>query len=673
MAGLWIVGLFARLVDLQVVRKDDFVKRARRQQERTVELPPRRGAILDREGRPLAVTAAADSVFAIPSELDQPEPIAQALAPILGIPARDLVKKLGEADRDFVWLARRVPAAVARQIRARALPGVRLLQESTRKYPQGSLAAALLGYVGMDNQGLAGLEYRYDREIRGRPARVTFLRDAAQRSYAAQGRGRWRTEMGEEVEGESLLLTLDAAIQYAAEQELAKAVSTWHARGGSIVVLDPSDGAVLALASAPGFDPNRFADADPEARRNHPIADLYEPGSTFKIFAAAAALEAGTVGPDDLIDCGGGILTIGSTTIHEHGNNHWGVMPLADVIAHSSNIGIAHVALGLGKAPYYRTVRSFGFGQKSGLDLEGESIGLLRDVSSWSALTLPTMAFGQEVGVTVLQMARAYAAIASGGVLPTPYLVSAIRRADGRVEQRAPAAGKRVISELTAATVRSYLTRVVENGTGRLSAIPGFTVAGKTGTAQKAAPGGGYSHDRFIASFIGFVPAESPRAVIAVVIDEPKGKIYGGDVAAPAFSALGAETLRILREAAHDVTGRVTPAFLTADLSSLRQATIGPVLGAQVIPASLRDRGHGDESGPAREVAGEVPDLVGMSGREAVRNLARAGLGARLTGSGFVVSQSPLPRTPAEPGTVCSVILSLETPPTQRTQSEDEP
>ncbi len=658
-----MVCLFARLVDLQVLRKDDFAKRARRQQERTVELPPRRGAILDREGRPLAVTAAVDSVFAIPSELEEPEPIARALSPILGIPARDLAKKLSDADRDFVWLARRVPEAVARQVKDRRLPGIRLLQESTRKYPQGPLGAALLGYVGTDNQGLAGLEYRYDREIRGRPARVTFLRDAAQRSYATPGRGRWRAELGEEVEGESLLLTLDASIQHVAEQELQAAVSTWRAKGGSVIVLDPSDGAVLALASAPGFNPNRYGDSEPEARRNHPIADLYEPGSTFKIFTAGAALEAGTVGPDDLIDCGGGILTIGSTTIHEHGKNRWGVLPLADVIAHSSNIGIAHVALGLGKAPYFRTIRSLGFGQKSGVDLEGESNGLLRDVSSWSALTLPTMAFGQEVGVTVLQMARAYAAIASGGILPTPHLVSAIRRADGRVERRGPAPGKRVLTERTAGILRSFLTRVVESGTGKLSAIPGFAVAGKTGTAQKAAPGGGYSRDRFVGSFIGFVPAESPRVVIAVVIDEPRGKIYGGDVAAPVFSALGAETLRILREEAHDVSGRRTPTFLSADLSSLRQATIGPVLGANVVLASLRGWTPPGEAAPRREVVGEVPDLSGLSGRDAVRSLARAGLGAHLTGSGFVVSQSPLPRVPAEPGTVCSVALSIEPPP----------
>ena len=627
-----------------------------------MELAPRRGAILDREGRPLAVTAAIDSVFAIPSELEQPEPIARALSPILGIPVPDLLKKLSESDRDFVWLARRVPESISRQLRARPLAGVRLLQESTRKYPQGPLGAALLGYVGSDNQGLAGLEYRYDKEIRGRPARVTFLRDAAQRSYAAGGRGRWRTEVGEEVEGESLLLTVDAAIQHAAEEELGKAMTTWRARGGSIVVLDPSDGAVLALASAPGFDPNRYGDADPEARRNHPIADLYEPGSTFKIFTAGAALEAGTVGPDDMIDCGGGILTIGSTTIHEHGKNRWGVMPLADVIAHSSNIGIAHVALGLGKTPYFRTIRSLGFGQKTGLDVEGESNGLLRDVASWSALTLPTMAFGQEVGVTVLQMARGYAAIASGGVLPTPHLVSAIRRSDGRVERRAPAEGRRVLKEQTAAILRSYLTRVVESGTGRLSAIPGFAVAGKTGTAQKAAPGGGYSHDRFIASFIGFAPAEAPRVVIAVVIDEPKGKIYGGDVAAPVFSALGAETLRILQEAARDLSGRATPSFVSADLASLRQATIGPVLGGDVVPASLRDRRPAEAGSARRTVAGEVPDLAGLSGRDAVRTLSRAGLAARLSGSGFVVSQDPAPRTPADPGSVCSVVLSLEAP-----------
>jgi cell division protein FtsI (penicillin-binding protein 3) len=275
------------------------------------------------------------------------------------------------------------------------------------------------------------------------------------------------------------------------------------------------------------------------------------------------------------------------------------------------------------------------------------------------------MAFGQEVGVTVLQMARAYAALANGGTLPVPHLVSAIRTPDGRIVRRASPQGRRVFSEQTAAIVRGYLTKVVESGTGRLSAIPGFAVAGKTGTAQKAVPGGGYAKDRFVASFIGFVPAEAPRLVIAVVIDEPKGKIYGGDVAAPIFSALGAEALQILREAPRELPGRVTPVLLQADLSLAHGATVGPLAGRDLIPVSQRSgsRGSVDMTRGQEGTPGEVPDLAGLSGRDAVRVLTRAGLVPRLSGSGFVVSQDPPAGGAFEPGAVCKVVLSLEPAP----------
>ena len=264
--------------------------------------------------------------------------------------------------------------------------------------------------------------------------------------------------------------------------------------------------------------------------------------------AASTALDSGTITLDDPIDCGGGTLTIGSNTIHEHGGKGWSALTIGEILAHSSNIGIAHVAMTLGRAPFYKSVRDFGFGQKTGVELEGETAGILQDKSGWSALTLPTMAFGQEIGVTVLQMARAYAAIANGGVLPAVHMVDAIQipgSPERRIERPAP---RRLMSEETARVMRVLLRRVVEMGTGKAAAIPGYTAAGKTGTAQKAVPGGGYSHEKYVASFIGFTPADRPRVVIAVVVDEPKGKTYGGEVAAPVFSAIGADTLRILRE-----------------------------------------------------------------------------------------------------------------------------
>lgn len=654
--GLWVVVLLWRLVDLQVVRREEFTKKARKQHERTVELPPRRGQITDAAGRSLAVTAQVDSVFAIPSEVENPASAAATLASILDVPRKELEKKLDNPERDFVWVARRVPEETAQRVAARHLPGVRLVKESTRRYPQGAFAAAVLGYVGADNQGLAGLEYRYDSEVRGRPAHVTFLRDAARRFYASPGTdGRGRSALADGVEGASLVLTLDSAIQHTAERELDAAVEKWQAKGGSAVVLDPETGAVLALASNPSFDPNRYGESDADSRRCRPVTDVYEPGSTFKIITAAGALEKGTVSPDDLIDCGGGALTIGSTTIHEHGRNRWSVLSLADVIAHSSNIGIAHVGLGLGRGPFHANVRSFGFGQKTGIDLDGETVGILANPSTWSALTLPTMSFGQEIGVTVVQMARAYAAIANGGVLPTLRIVGEVRRPDGRIVRVEPPQGPRVISEGTARELRRLLSRVVEAGTGKLASIPGYTVAGKTGTAQKANPGGGYSRDRHVASFIGFVPAETPRLVIAVVVDEPKGKIYGGDVAAPVFASIGAEALRVRRVPAQPSPDRIVPTILTADLSRNARSETGPVLSGDLVPTAHRaPRVEAEE--------GTIPGLDGMAANEAARRLAQRGYVPKLVGHGFVVSQDPPAGTPAGPGTPCTLVLSLVPP-----------
>jgi cell division protein FtsI (penicillin-binding protein 3) len=652
---VWILGLFVRLVDLQVIRNDEFVRRAKKQQERTVELAPRRGTIEDADGKPLAVNARADSVFAIPADVIDAARESALLSPVLRVPPKELQKKLTSADREFVWLARRVPNGVADRVRAlmaeKRVPGVALVPESTRRYPEGPLAAAVLGYVGTDNQGLGGLEYRYDSEVRGRPARVTLQKDAAQRPYAVRSR-EGGDAPAEGIEGASLRLTLRAAIQHAAERELVRVAAQARPKGASAVVLDPETGAILALASWPPFDPNRFGEADAEARKCRPLTDAYEPGSTLKVVAAGAALDGGMIGPDDPIDCGGGTLTIGSTTIHEHGGKAWGALTIGDILAHSSNIGIAHVALGLGRGPFYKALRSFGFGEKTGVELEGETSGLVKDTSQWSALSLPTMAFGQEIGVTVLQMARAYAAVANGGLLPSLHVVAGMKRSGSAEFRSMPRPEpRRVLSAGTARQMRRLLARVVEMGTGKDAAIPGYTVAGKTGTAQKAVAGAGYSKDKTVASFIGFVPAEKPRAVIAVVVDEPRGKTYGGDVAAPVFSRIGAEVMCLLREPPRRPDGARAP-ILTADLSAgAATASVGARLaGAGVVPAANRTEPEIGEDA--------VPDLTGRSSRDAVRLLATRGIAARLRGAGFVVSQEPRPGSPARRGATCALVLS---------------
>ncbi len=628
-----------------------------------MELAPRRGAIVDREGRPLAVTTNVESVFAIPSDIESPRAVARQLAPLVKMPAAELARRLSDRERDFVWVARRVSDETARAVKAAALPGVRLLKESARRYPEGTLAASVVGYVGTDSQGLGGLESRWDDEVRGRPARVTVLRDAVQRSYAIQPGtpGGAARRSGDEVEGASLRLTLHAGLQHVAEQALAAVRAETSARTASAVVLDPATGEILAMATVPTFDPNRWSDTTAEQRRCRPIADAYEPGSTFKVITAAAAIEAGTLGADDVVNCGGGSLTIGRKTIREHGRAAWAALPLIDVLAHSSNVGAAYIGLAMGRANFHRAIRAFGFGSRSGVDLEGETPGLLSDPSSWSALSLPTISFGQEIGVNSLQLARAFAAIANGGVLPTPHLVAEVVRPGAEPMRRAPAPGPRVLSATTAAEMRRLLVKVVEAGTGRKAAVPGFTVAGKTGTAQKAIPGAGYSPDRYVASFYGFLPAERPRVVIGVLVDEPRGKTYGGDVAAPVFSVIAAEAMRVLGEPGLPAEDRVTPTILTADLS--RGA--GPVSGALppgLVPAALRPALEPEDFG--RLASGErlVPDVAGRPAREAVQELARRGFRAQLAGHGFVVAQEPAAGTPLARGSAVRVTLSFDPP-----------
>jgi cell division protein FtsI (penicillin-binding protein 3) len=619
-----------------------------------VELAPFRGAILDAHGKPLAVTVSADSVFAIPSDVENPKKTAAFLAPLLAVPARELERRLTNVDRDFVWLARRVSDETAAAVSRARLPGIKLWKESARRYPEGPLAASVLGYVGMDNVGLAGLEYRYDSLIRGQPVRITLLRDAVQRGYATlpPGRAASRENASAGTEGSTIVLTLDAAIQHVAEREADRVRRERDAKSASVVVLDPKSGAVLALATEPGFDPNRYGEVVAETRRCRPVADTFEPGSIFKPVTFAAAIDAGVVSENDIIDCGGGALTIGATTIHEHDRKAWSTLPLPEVLARSSNIGTARIGLTLGRELFFRGVRAFGFGQRTGIDLDGETGGLLAEVSSWSALSLPTMSFGQGIGVTVLQIARAYAALANDGLLPTPYLVSEIRRGEQNVRRIPPRPAVRVVSPVTARTLRRLMTNVVEEGTGTRAAVPGYRAAGKTGTAQKAAPGGGYARDRHVASFVGFAPAEKPRLVVAVVVDEPKGIYYGGDVAAPVFSSVMAASLGLL--GVPPALPDRPPAVLTADLSAGARAR-GPL--PLLLPAASRPFGPVETGGET------VPDVAGLSARDAVRALAHAGISAKLSGRGFVVAQEPPAGTPAGRGTVCLVALSPAAPP----------
>lgn len=609
----WAVILLARLVQVQLVRHDYYVNKAQRQQERTLALSPVRGAILDRRERVLAESVSAESIYADPQSIVDRKGTAKALAVALHGDARELGEKLA-SNAGFVWIARQLPLDAAGEAKKLKLPGVYFLAEHRRSYPRGPLAANVVGYVGLDGEGLAGVEHSFDSYVRGKAGKVTLLRDARRGMYLVGGEGANRA-----IDGNDVVLTVDSIVQFIAERALQKAVDKYHATGGSVVVMDPRDGSILAMASSPTFDPNHFGDFTPAAWRNRNVQDMYEPGSTFKIITASAGLEEGVVTPSQILDCANGALPVGNVFIHEHGHNRYGLLSFEDVMIHSSNIGAVRVGVALGQERFYRWIRRFGFGERTGLPLPGETPGLVRRVERWSALSNAMMSFGQEIGVTPLQLVTAVSAVANGGMKVSPRIVERVVDGKGNIVYRQPkAALERVMSEKTAAVLNEILKSVVARGTGQPAALTEHVVAGKTGTAQKA-DHGTYSADKFVASFVGYVPADRPRLVILAVVDEPKGAQYGGTVAAPIFREVAESTLRYLG---------VPP--------SIPARTLG------VPPTQLAAF---SQNQPVNEHAAgsPVPDLRGLDLRAAVARAVAGGLAVRVVGSGVVQTQSPEP------------------------------
>lgn len=630
-ATLWMGGVVWRLWSVQVRDHESYLRRAMRQQQQVLELDPPRGTIYDRRGRELAVSVAVESAFAVPREVGEPDAAAAAIARLTGADTARLQRLLA-SDREFVWVARKLDPPQARALRAAALPGIYFLEESKRYYPMREVAAAVLGYVGTDHHGLAGLEAEWERAVAGVPGRRTVLRDARQTTLASLD-----LEISEPQPGEDLVLTLDAVLQHIAEEELARIVEERRAQNGSIVLLDPRSGAVLAMASWPGFDPNHFAASSPESWRNRVVMDAYEPGSTFKMVTAAAALDGGLVSPDDLFDCEMGGITLAKTRISDH--KPFGLLTFRDVIAKSSNVGTIKTALRVPNGPFYETVRAFGFGRTTGIDLPGESAGLLLPVERWGPTTKAYVSFGQGISVTPLQLATAFAAVANGGRLLRPYVVAEIGHEGARRRLHPePVVVREPVAPRTVATLRSLLTEVVVSGTGKRAAIPGYTVAGKTGTAQKAVPGIGYLSHEFIASFVGFAPVEQPVLVAAVAIDDPKGGYHGGEVAAPVFRRVVERALLYLgvpprREPLERWPGEPAPVPVAPEPVRIADREVAPEPPVADAPPA----------GPA------LPDLVGTTAREAIAGVARLGLRPVLVGSGVVERQEPPAGAPLPP------------------------
>ena len=638
-AAAWMGGVVWRLYDVQIRDHESYVRRAVRQQQQVLELDPPRGTIYDRRGRELAVSVAVESAFAVPREVRDPAAAAATIARLARVDAARLRQALA-SDREFVWVARKLDPPQARALRAAAVPGVYFLEESKRYYPMREVAAAVLGYVGTDHHGLAGLEAEWERAVAGVPGRRTVLRDARQATLASLD-----LEISEPQPGEDLVLTLDAVLQHIAEEELAGIVEERRAKSGSIVLLDPWTGAVLAMASYPGFDPNHFAAFPKESWRNRAVMDAYEPGSTFKMVTAAAALDAGLVDPDDLFDCEMGGITLAKVRISDH--KPFGLLTFREVIAKSSNVGTIKTALRVANRPFHDTVRAFGFGRATGIDLPGESAGLLLPVERWGATTKAYVSFGQGISVTPIQVATAFAAVANGGRLLRPHVVAEVGREGARRRLHPePMVVREPVSPRTVATLRDLLAEVVATGTGKGAAIAGYAVAGKTGTAQKAVPGVGYLGDEFIASFVGFAPVERPVVVAAVAVDDPKGGYHGGEVAAPVFRRVVERALLYLGVAPRREPLERWPGELPPPAEAPAPVRIAD------LPATGGDGRDGGAAAAALAppLAGPaVPDLVGRTAREAIAGVAGLGLRPVLVGRGVVERQEPPAGAPLPP------------------------
>jgi cell division protein FtsI (penicillin-binding protein 3) len=628
------VGLTGRLAHLQIYRHAELAQMAERQYLRTVVLPARRGPIVDRHGAALATSTPAESLFAQPRFAGDPVRAAERLAPLLGVSARELHATL-TGTRSFVWLRRKLPPAQVAEVLALREPGFGFIPEPMRLYPNRELAAHVIGFEGADG-GLEGVERAFNAELAGADGKAVVGRDALGRDTVVQ------RVVQAPVAGSGVKLTLDKTIQYIAEREIEAVYWRTRSKVAMAVVMDPRTGDVLAIAIRPTFNPNTFAElASREVVRNRAITDPFEPGSTFKAIMAAAALEEGVVRPADRIYAENGAITIARATIHDWKRYGW--LSFSEVLQNSSNVGSIKVGLSLGSERYHRYMTAFGFGALTGVGLSGESRGQLRDPRRWSALSLPTMSIGQEVSVTALQLVTAFGAIANGGTLMQPRVVKAFLDENGGETRRVePRAVRQIISKETARTLTEILTRVVDGGTGRHAAIPGYAVAGKTGTAQKLDPATRrYSRAPGVLSFVGFAPADAPRFAMLVMLDEPKNEKWGSEAAAPVFAAIGREILRYLEVLPRGTqpVQIVTASAAESTASRMRMPETPPVV--------------------TLDAEATMPDLRGRSLRHALAMLAPLRLEVEVNGHGLVARQDPEPGAAVEPGT--PAILSLVT------------
>ncbi len=632
----------ARLIQLQVVRSGELRLRAEDQYRSRIVVPATRGAILDRNGDPLAISTEGLSLFAHPRRVESRDRVATVLAPVLGMPRHEVLAKLA-SDKPFVYLKRLLEPEVVERVRKLGLPigddgAFGFEREHKRVYPRGRIAAHVVGFSTLDGDGVEGIERRFDEALRGDPTVFLVLQDARH--------GRLRERVSETRRTPSdVVLTIDLALQYVVERELARAMRDTGAEAASAVLLDPATGEVLALANLPAPDPNVFGRATDKERPNRAVSSIYEPGSTFKIVAMAAALDRHRIRPNQPIWCENGTYAAPGRLIRDT-SRHGSLTPL-EILERSSNIGMVKIAQTLSPGELWESIVGFGFGAKTGIELPGESRGLVRDPAQWSGFSQASLSFGQEIGVTAVQMAQALATIANDGVLVPLRIVRGVRDPAGTLTAAEHEPEHRVIRASTAREIGRMLEAVVRSGTGARAVLPGYRVAGKSGTAQRAR-GAGYAAGEYVASFGGYAPASAPRLVALVVIEFPRGALHqGGQVAAPVFARMLGESLRYLRVPPDDLAPPETDARATRLAVARRSDARAP-----------------EPHRPAVTPDGTVPDVVGSNLREAVTRLARRGIRPIVVGTGIVVSQEPAAGSVYRSGADC--VLKLEDQPPAR-------
>jgi cell division protein FtsI (penicillin-binding protein 3) len=637
--AFWVVAAETRLIYLQVVKRADMVARAERLHLRTIDVPAKRGDIVDRKGRVLATSVDADTIYAVPSEISDPATTASAVCEALqDCAAKERAALTSRFSRGgpFTYVRRQVSPDQKRRVERLNLDGLGFMRENKRFYPNKELGAHVLGYVGIDNNGLGGLEAAYDSRIRGKGGRILVQTDAKRHGFS-------RFERPPTV-GSTIELTIDGYLQHVVERELHAGIVANRAVGGTAIIMDPHTGEILAMANEPTFNPNVYRDFGEAARRNRAVQDLYEPGSTFKVVTASAAIEEHVMTPTAMIDTNPGVIHIAGRPkpVTEYEHHNYGVLSFADVIVRSSNVGAIKIGLRVGTERLSRFVSRYGFGHPVSPDFPGESPGIVWNPDQWTESALASVSMGYQVGVTPLQMVTAISSVANGGEFVEPRVIRAIYRDNRRygVERKVL---RRTITPDTAATLTSIMEGVVadDHGTAKVARIPGYTIAGKTGTAAKLV-NGHYSTSDYNASFVGFIPSRNPAVTIIVVTDSPHaGPTTGGLVSAPVFKRIAEATLQYL-----GVPPNVDPD--PPVLAERRNPTAPVVLPPPTAPVVNLT---------ANSTPGEIPDLRGWSARDAMQTLARMGVTARMTGDGFVVTQDPAPGSPLDSVTVCRLTL----------------